>query len=48
LKAETASSAADALARIGAEQHAVAPRVLVTGSLYLAGEVLGENGTPPE
>ena len=48
LKAETAPSAADALARIGAEQHAVAPRVLVTGSLYLAGEVLGENGTPPE
>ncbi len=25
-----------------------APRVLVTGSLYLAGEVLAANGTPPE
>lgn len=48
LKAETAESAAAALARIGAEYHAIAPRVLVTGSLYLAGEVLGENGTPPE
>jgi dihydrofolate synthase / folylpolyglutamate synthase len=25
-----------------------APRILVTGSLYLAGEVLAANGTPPE
>ena len=24
------------------------PRVLITGSLYLAGEVLAANGTPPE
>jgi dihydrofolate synthase/folylpolyglutamate synthase len=24
------------------------PRVLITGSLYLAGEVLALNGTPPE
>lgn len=48
LKAETAASVAEALARIGAEQHALAPRVLITGSLYLAGEVLGENNTPPE
>ena len=24
-----------------------APRVLITGSLYLAGEVLGANHTPP-
>jgi dihydrofolate synthase/folylpolyglutamate synthase len=23
------------------------PRILITGSLYLAGEVLRENGTPP-
>ena len=23
------------------------PRVLITGSLYLAGEVLSANGTPP-
>lgn len=48
IKAETAPSAADALARIGQEIHAIAPRVLLTGSLYLAGEVLGENGTPPQ
>ena len=25
-----------------------APRILITGSLYLAGEVLALNGTPPE
>ena len=24
-----------------------APRILITGSLYLAGEVLALNGTPP-
>ena len=24
------------------------PRILITGSLYLAGEVLRENGTPPQ
>ena len=24
------------------------PRILITGSLYLAGEVLARNGTPPE
>ena len=24
------------------------PRILITGSLYLAGEVLAANGTPPE
>jgi dihydrofolate synthase/folylpolyglutamate synthase len=27
---------------------APAPRILITGSLYLAGEVLSANGTPPE
>jgi dihydrofolate synthase / folylpolyglutamate synthase len=25
-----------------------APRILITGSLYLAGEVLAANGTPPQ
>jgi folylpolyglutamate synthase/dihydropteroate synthase len=29
------------------EPHS-ARRVLITGSLYLAGEVLAANGTPPE
>jgi dihydrofolate synthase / folylpolyglutamate synthase len=26
----------------------VPPRILITGSLYLAGEVLATNGTPPQ
>jgi hypothetical protein len=27
--------------------YEVPPRILITGSLYLAGHVLGLNGTPP-
>ncbi len=55
--AETASAIgipASACSDIGAAFDAVAaldlaprPRILVTGSLYLAGEVLAANGTPP-
>jgi len=37
-----------ALAVAGKLELEPAPRVLVTGSLYLAGEVLAVNGTPPE
>ena len=37
-----------ALAVVGKLDLAPAPRVLITGSLYLAGEVLAANGTPPE
>jgi dihydrofolate synthase/folylpolyglutamate synthase len=36
-----------ALAAIAKFDLAPAPRVLITGSLYLAGEVLAANGTPP-
>jgi dihydrofolate synthase / folylpolyglutamate synthase len=36
-----------ALAVAGKLELAPAPRVLITGSLYLAGEVLQDNGTPP-
>jgi dihydrofolate synthase/folylpolyglutamate synthase len=36
-----------ALLTIGELELAPPPRVLITGSLYLAGEVLQENGTPP-
>jgi dihydrofolate synthase/folylpolyglutamate synthase len=36
-----------ALVTIGKLELEPAPRVLVTGSLYLAGEVLDANGTPP-
>jgi dihydrofolate synthase/folylpolyglutamate synthase len=37
-----------ALAIAGRFELEPAPRVLITGSLYLAGEVLAANGTPPE
>jgi dihydrofolate synthase/folylpolyglutamate synthase len=37
-----------ALATVGELELSPAPRVLITGSLYLAGEVLALNGTPPE
>ena len=37
----------DALAAIGALGFDPPPRILITGSLYLAGEVLARNGTPP-
>ncbi len=36
-----------ALAAIGRLNLKSAPRILVTGSLYLAGEILAANGTPP-
>ena len=38
----------EALGAVGALQLSPAPRVLIGGSLYLAGEVLAQNGTPPE
>jgi dihydrofolate synthase / folylpolyglutamate synthase len=37
-----------ALAAAAKLELAPAPRILITGSLYLAGEVLALNGTPPE
>jgi dihydrofolate synthase / folylpolyglutamate synthase len=47
LKAATAGSLAEALARIGDKVWGVPPRILVTGSLYLAGEVLAFDGAAP-
>ncbi len=47
LTATSASSLAEALARIGRKNWSVAPRILITGSLYLAGEVLAFDGTIP-
>ncbi len=47
LKALTAGSLAEALARIGDKVWGVPPRILITGSLYLAGEVLAFDGTLP-
>ncbi|MGE3147443.1 MAG: folylpolyglutamate synthase/dihydrofolate synthase family protein [Pseudorhodoplanes sp.] len=42
---ESLEAALAAIGRLGLEP---APRILITGSLYLAGEVLAANGTPPE
>ena len=42
-----ASSIEDALAAFGSVNGKQPPRVLICGSLYLAGEVLAANGTPP-
>jgi dihydrofolate synthase / folylpolyglutamate synthase len=36
-----------ALAAIGRFALDPPPRILITGSLYLAGEILKQNGTPP-
>jgi dihydrofolate synthase / folylpolyglutamate synthase len=37
-----------AIAAAGKLDLEPAPRILITGSLYLAGEVLSANGTPPQ
>ncbi len=48
LPASTAPSVGAALDALCARPWPVAPRILIAGSLYLAGEVLRENGTPPD
>lgn len=45
-EAEVSTGTESALARV-AQLNLDAPRILITGSLYLAGEVLAANGTPP-
>jgi dihydrofolate synthase / folylpolyglutamate synthase len=47
LQAFVASSLAEALSRIADKTWPVPPRILITGSLYLAGEVLAFDGTVP-
>jgi dihydrofolate synthase/folylpolyglutamate synthase len=47
IPALTRDDVESALVTIGKLDLAPAPRVLITGSLYLAGEVLAANGTPP-
>ncbi len=47
MPADVASSVEDALFAIGELGFDPPPRILVTGSLYLAGEVLALNGTEP-
>lgn len=48
IPAESCATLQEALAAAGALQLNPAPRILIGGSLYLAGEVLALNGTPPE
>ena len=50
LDAEPLSTVADALDAIAAitDSDDRAPRILVGGSLYLVGDVLADNGTPPK
>ena len=47
LKAEATDSVEQALREITARVWPAPPRILICGSLYLAGEVLSANGTPP-
>jgi dihydrofolate synthase/folylpolyglutamate synthase len=48
IPAESRDSIEAALAAAGRLVLELPPRILITGSLYLAGEVLARNGTPPE
>ena len=47
IPAEGAEDVESALAAIGRFELEPPPRILITGSLYLAGEVLKANGTLP-
>jgi dihydrofolate synthase/folylpolyglutamate synthase len=47
IPAQTAADVPAALAAIGDFAFDPPPRILITGSLYLAGEVLRDNGMPP-
>ena len=48
IPAASCGSVKAALAYLAARNWPVPPRILITGSLYLAGEVLALNGTPPD
>ena len=49
LPTAVAGSVAEAIDAVADEVNAMGPpRILICGSLYLAGSVLAENGTPPE
>ncbi len=48
LSAQISSDFEAALQAIAGRPWPVAPRILMTGSLYLAGDILAANGTPPE
>ena len=48
IPAERYSSIEQALAAVERLELSPAPRIVIAGSLYLAGEVLAKNGTPPQ
>jgi dihydrofolate synthase / folylpolyglutamate synthase len=47
MRLETAASVEAALSSLARLAYETPPRILITGSLYLAGYVLSANGTPP-
>jgi dihydrofolate synthase/folylpolyglutamate synthase len=47
MRVETAGTVEAALRALARLTYEVPPRILITGSLYLAGHVLSANGTPP-
>jgi dihydrofolate synthase/folylpolyglutamate synthase len=47
MRVETAGGVEAALRSLTRLAYEVPPRILITGSLYLAGQVLAANGTPP-
>ena len=47
MRVETPGSVEAALRSLARLAYEVPPRILITGSLYLAGHVLAANGTPP-
>jgi dihydrofolate synthase/folylpolyglutamate synthase len=47
MRVETPGSVEGALRSLARLAYEVPPRILITGSLYLAGHVLAANGTPP-
>jgi dihydrofolate synthase/folylpolyglutamate synthase len=47
MRVEIAGSVESALRALARLVYEVPPRILITGSLYLAGHVLSANGTPP-
>ena len=47
MRIETAGTVEAALHSLARLAYEVPPRILITGSLYLAGHVLAANGTPP-
>ena len=47
IPADVAENIVEALEKVGTLDLAAPPRILITGSLYLAGEILEANGTPP-